>query len=576
MRKFTHVQTFGDLGFRITRILLVGLVIGITTSMAALALVELVVLASGWLGGLRNSSSPATAAVLTIGVPALGGLLVGYMVRQMSEQRPHTPADVILAAQSNMKLSGLSIRDGVYNYLASLVSLAAGASVGQYGPIVNMGATLAANLRRFSGTDSTVLIGCGVAGAISAAFNAPIAGIIFAHEVILRHYSLRAFAPITIAAAAAFYNSKFVFELTPLFHIEFMQIKYLGEFVMFTLTGILGGALAVLFLHAILYARLLGSRLPFSAPLRTMTAGLLIGLMALEIPEILGIGDQLMRQTLYAQDLSVLHITELLVAKLVASALCLGFGFAGGVFSPALLIGVLFGSLFGLGIDQLLPLSNIAVYAVCGMAAVTSPVIGAPLTTILIVFELTHSYELTTAVMISVVFSNVISYRLFGRSLFDFQLKSRGFDLSLGRDPLVLQTQRIASISRPGFSSIDLRATVEEAIEQLSQEAHSIIYALDQEQRFVGSVSLPGLLAQKDRLRRLGEIEELVNVHCLRFTPDTSIWTATSAIKGFVGESIPVVAPDSGELTGVIHATDLISAYTQTVRDLRSEETANA
>lgn len=576
MRKFTPVHTLGDLAFRVVRVLVVGLVIGVAASLAALALVELVELGTRWLGNLRNRSSTTTAIALTVLVPALGGLLVGLIVRHMSGQRPHNPADVILAAQSGMKLTRLGVRDGILNYIASLISLACGASVGQYGPIVNMGATLAANLRRFSGTDSTVLIGCGVAAAISAAFDAPIAGIIFAHEVILRHYSLRAFAPITIAAAAAFYNSKFVFDLTPLFQIEFMQIEYIGEFVMFTLTGILGGLLAVIFLRAILYARLGASRLPVSAPLRPMLAGLLIGLMALEVPEILGIGDQVMRQTLYAQNLSALHVTELLVAKLAASAVCLGFGFAGGVFGPSLLIGVLFGSLFGIGIDQLVPHSNIAVYAVCGMAAVTSPVIGAPLTTILIVFELTRSYELTTAVMISVVFSNIISYRLFGRSLFDFQLKSRGFDLSLGRDPLVLRTQRIASIVRPEFCQLGQQSTIAEAIDHLRRDGRGVAYLVDDQQRFVGSLTLADLLSQPQTAQSIQATVDLVNANCLRFSPDTSLWFAAGAVKGFVGESIPVVDPENDRLTGVIHEADLITAYTQTARELRSEETANA
>ena len=345
---------------------------------------------------------------------------------------------------------------------------------------------------------------------------------------------------------------------------------------MFTLTGVFAGLLAVIFLHAILYARLLGSRIPLKPQFKPMIAGLIIGLMALQIPEILGIGDQLMRQTLYAETLSALVVTELLIAKLVASALCLGFGFVGGVFSPALLLGVLFGSLFGITIDQFIPHSNIAVYAVCGMAAVTSPVIGAPLSTILIVFELTRSYELTTAVMISVVFSNIISYRLFGRSLFDFQLKSRGFDLSLGRDPLILQTQPISGIMRPDPSRIALQSSIAEAIACLQRDTHNEGYVIDAQQQLVGSISLVQLLQETDRARNLQEVEHLVNVHCLRFHSDTSLWSAAIAIKGYAGECIPIVEPGSEKLLGMIYASDLISAYMRTAQALRSEETANA
>ena len=576
MRKLHPIQTTGDLGLRIVRVLLVGVVIGVAASLLAFGLIALVSLGSEWIGLLKNRYPPLVAAMITVGTPALGGLLVGLIVHRMSERRPHNPADVILAAQSNLKLTSLKIRDGIYNYIASIVSLVSGASVGQYGPIVNMGATLAVNLRRWVRADATVLIGCGVAAAISAAFNAPIAGIVFAHEAILRHFSLRAFAPITIAASAAFYVSTFIFDSEHLFQTEFMQILYLGEFAAFTLVGILAGLLAVLFLHSILYARLLSSRIALNQKFRPMIAGLMVGILALEVPEILGIGDNVMRQTLYAESLSALHIGEILLAKFVASALCLGFGFAGGVFSPALLIGVLFGSLFGLSIDLFMPHSNIAVYAVCGMAAVTSPIIGAPLTTILIIFELTHSYELTTAVMISVVFSNMVSYRLFGRSLFDFQLKSRGFDLSQGRDPLILSTMTIANIARRACTRLKPGSNIPHAIEQLVADEVSEAYVVDEHQHFIGRVTLAALLAHGDSRQALMEVESLVDPHSLRFHPGTSIWDAMHDIKGYVGESIPIVDRDNGTLVGIIHESDLIRAYMQSAHELRSEETANA
>ena len=576
MRKLHPLQTTGDLSLRIVRVLLVGLVIGVAASLLALGLVAAVSLGTEWIGQLKNRYPPLLTAIITIATPALGGLLVGLIIHNMSEQRPHNPADAILAAQSNLKLTSLKFRDGIYNFIASIISLISGASVGQYGPIVNMGATLAVTLRRLIRTDATVLIGCGVAAAISAAFNAPIAGIVFAHEAILRHFSLRAFAPITIAASAAFYVSTFIFDSEHLFQTEFMQILYLGEFAAFTLIGILAGLLAVVFLHSILYARLLSSRVPLSQKFRPMIAGLLVGVLALEVPEVLGIGDNVMRQTLYAESLSALHIGEVLLAKFLASALCLGFGFAGGVFSPALLIGVLFGSLFGLSLDLFIPHSNIAVYAVCGMAAVTSPIIGAPLTTILIIFELTHSYELTTAVMISVVFSNMISYRLFGRSLFDFQLKSRGYDLSQGRDPLILSTMSIANIARRACTRLKPNIGTREAIKQLITDGVSEAYVVDAQQRFIGRVTLASLLLHKEEDRELMEVEGLVDIHSLRFHPGTSIWDAMHDVKGYVGESIPVVDRDNGKLAGIIHESDLIRAYMHTAHELRSEETANA
>jgi CIC family chloride channel protein len=576
MRGGSFIQTCGDLLSLVLRVLLVGLLIGSASSLVALAMIKFISYGGYRIVEFENSHPGLIAVLMIVGIPAIGGLIVGHIVQHMTYQRPHSPADVILAAQSNLKLAGLKLKDGLLDFIASTVSLVSGASLGQYGPIVTMGATLSAHLHRFTRTESTVLIGCGVAAAISSAFNAPIAGIVFAHEVILRHYSLRAFAPITVAASIGFYLSKFVFGAEHLFQMEFVQILYLAEFAGFTVIGILGGLLAVLFMNSIRYARILSTHTPLKQQFKPMVAGLCIGIIALQIPEILGVGDTTMRLTLYSPPSSAIEIATLLIAKIAAAAICLGFGFAGGVFSPALLIGVLFGTLFGMGVEQLFPYSNIAIYAVCGMAAVTSPVIGAPLTTILIIFELTHNYELTTAVMISVVFSNIIAYRLFGRSLFDFQLRNRGYDLSQGRDPLILSTMSIASVSHHSCTRVKPDISIQMAVDYLVKEGVNEAFVVDSQQHYLGSLSLYTLLKQTDHEISLLEARDLISKDDLQFTPTTSIWNAMHAIKGFIGEGVPVVDAQNQKLTGIVYEADLIEVYLQTARELRNEETANA
>ncbi len=576
MRESHLLHTSHDLISRITRVLLVGIVCGIAASLAALVLVKLVAGSSHWIIEFKQSIPGWLATLLTIGIPASGGLLVGQILLRMDIPRPQTPADVVLAVQSNLKLSTLKLKDSLLSFIATIVGLGSGASLGEYGPMVNIGAALSLKLQRISRTEPSVLIGCGVAAAISAGFHAPIAGIIFAHEVIIRHFSLRAFAPITIAASISYYISNAVFHTNYLFQFEFTQILYLAEYAGFILVGVLSGLLAVVFLRSVLYARLLAGKLAVAQQFKPAIAGLIIGVLALQIPDILGIGDQLMRHTLYNANPEALNLGTLLLAKIFAAALCLGFGFAGGVFSPALLIGMLFGSLMGLAIESLFPYANLPMYAICGMAALTSPVIGAPLTTILIVFELTHSYDLTTAVMVSVVFSNVVSYRLFGRSLFDFQLKSRGYDLSHGRDPLILNTLSISDISHQKFITVSLGTPVQTAIDQMLETRSNEAFALDSSGRFSGSISLVDLIQSSQQQGPGSLVDPIINRHCLSLTPDCSVWKAMNEIKGFVGEAVPIVDEQSEQLTGIIYETDLIDAYMQTTRELRSEETANA
>lgn len=570
------IQTSHDLILRVIRVLLVGVLCGTAASLAALVLVFSVSGISHWMTALKQSTPGLPGILLTICIPAIGGLIVGKVVRSMGIQRPQTPADVILAVQSNLKLSALKLKDSLLNFLAAIISLGSGASLGEYGPMVNIGATLSARLQKISRTEPTILIGCGVAAAISAGFHAPIAGVIFAHEAIIRHYSLRAFAPITIAASISFYISKAVFHTDYLFQFAFPQITYLAEYAGFILVGVLSGLLAVVFLRSMLYARLLAGKIPVAQQFKPAIAGLIIGLLALQLPDILGIGDQIMRQTLADTAPSALNLSVLLIAKIAAASLCLGFGFVGGVFSPSLLIGLLFGSLLGLGIEQLFPYANIPMYAICGMAALTSPVIGAPLTTIMIIFELTHSYDLTTAVMVSVVFSNVISYRLFGRSLFDFQLKMRGYDLEHGRDSLIMDTLSIQDISNINFITIRLGSPVSEAIDQLVEARANEAFALDHAQRFSGSVSLVDLIQLANKQGPDTPFDHIVNRRCLSLNPNCSVWLAMNKIKGFVGKAVPIVDEQSELLTGIIYETDLIDAYMRTTRELRNEETANA
>ena len=171
-----------------------------------------------------------------------------------------------------------------------------------------------------------------------------------------------------------------------------------------------------------------------------------------------------------------------------------------------------------MGVELLFPYANIPIYAVCGMAAVTSPIIGAPLATILVIFELTHSYELTTAVMISVVFSNVIAYRLFGRSLFDFQLKSRGYDLSHGRDPLILGTKPIGALARKNYTSLAPHTSVHDAIGLLIEKNTNQAFVLGEQQTFLGCIQLSRVVKHIQYADKpISDIEEIINPHCLRF-----------------------------------------------------------
>ena len=571
---------------RIVSIAALGMVAGALASLAAIAFVELVAVLNRWLLISPRSRFMVDDAqwllLATVCVPAAGGLIVGIVHRYIPERRSHGPPDVIRSVQG---LDGrIPARSGFLSALASVVSLGAGASVGQYGPLAHLGATLGslvARVNRHSRWMSTVGVGCGVAAAISTAFNAPIAGIIFAHEVVLRHYSLRAFAPITVAATIGYVIANVVFERPPLFRVEAVTSSSAPEFLGFILIGVGGAFVAVLYMRAILYSSRIARTLPIADYLKPMLAGAVLGLAALWLPDILGIGKETLRFAVIDHAFSPGELSLLLIAKILATALCIGFGFAGGVFSPALLIGILFGALAGNGAELLLGdlRSDIAIYAICGMVAVTSAVIGAPLTTILIVFELTRNYDLATAAMVSVVFSNLVSYRVFGRSLFDVQLRMRGFDLSAGRDKVILDHRSIESYVSREYTALAPETPLGEAKSRLLASRRHEGYVVDAGGAYLGTVKLEELVTSEEDggLGSDAAVARLAKREALIFTEKTSIWAAMERMGDFVGESIPVLEEgDGGRMLGVVFEATIVKAYLDTMKDIRREENAGA
>ena len=565
------------------RILLVsalGVVTGGTVGLAVVGFADVV----AWANALLPISPatragfaerPGLLALLTVLVPVAGGLAVGQILRLgLAGGAALGPADAILAVQGREPAPPL--RAGFVTSLAALVSLGMGASVGLYGPLVHLGATIgsiSAHLgRRLAGLRD-IAMACGAAAAIAAAFNAPIAGLIFAHEVVLRHYSLRAFAPVAVAAVTGYLISSAVLVRPALFLVAFDGVGHGYEFVLFAIAGLLAAFLAVAYMTAIFAATRIAERSPLAPWLRPAFAGLVLGLVALAVPGVLGVGKDTLASVIGAESLSAGGLAVLLVAKLAMTALCLGFGFVGGVFSPALMIGVLGGTLYGLGVAQLLPLdlTGVLPYAICGMMAVTSPVIGAPLSTILIVFELTHSYDLAIAATVAVVFSNLVANHVFGRSYFDVQLRERGFNLREGRDRAVLGRRKVARHVSAEYVALGPEQPVQTLIARLSASGYAEAFLTDGAGRFRGVVRLQDAVTRPEGMR----LRDLVAPDLVIFGERTTLLEAMERMRGFTGGAVPLVA-DDGRLLGVVPEGAVIGAYLDEIRSLRQEENAGA
>ena len=420
---------------------------------------------------------------------------------------------------------------------------------------------------------AAIAMSCGVAAAISTAFNAPIAGMVFAHEVVLRHYSIQAFAPTTVAAATGYVVANVVFERDALFLVQFAGVQHGYEFVLFGLLGLLAAGVAIGFMRLTLRCAELAVRSSISPVLRPACAGLAVGITALWLPDVMGVGQEALRFATIEGAFQIWELALLVIAKIALTALCIGFGFAGGVFSPALLIGILFGALCWMLVDTtgLLATSGIVAYAIFGMMAVTSAVIGAPLTTILIVIELTRNYDLTIAAMVAVVFSNLVSYRVYGRSLFDVQLARKGIDLSEGRDRARLSTHLVSDLLIEDFT----RCRPDELGRDVSRRASSVpwseVFVLDRNSHLEGVFD-----ARDGAADPSAPVSSLLRPVTLVFDETTTLAGAMRQLEGFVGDVIPVVDASSNRFLGAVTETAIIKAYLKAIHDLRREENATA
>ena len=286
-------------GLRVLVLTGVALIVGAAASVAAIALVDLVALLNTVLlvapkARVQWESLPLLVALATVLVPTLGGLAVGLIHRHLSPAgRPLGPPDVIEAVQFHRPLPDL--RSGLVSTATAALSLGAGASVGQYGPMVYLGALMgnvARRLRLGVPDLAGIAISCGVAAAIASAFNAPIAGVLFAHEVVLRHYATRAFAPVTVAAVTGYVIANVVFERPALFRIEVAGVAHGHEFALVAVLGLVVAVAAIAFMRLLLAVAPLGARFVGWPPLRTAAAGLAVGLTALALPDVLGIGTR--------------------------------------------------------------------------------------------------------------------------------------------------------------------------------------------------------------------------------------------------------------------------------------------
>ena len=376
---------------------------------------------------------------------------MGFLLQYLNAKRTGAVADVV-EARLNAGRS-LSLGQGLLSGLASAVSLGSGASAGREGPIVHLGASIAASTcNRFHLPNAArrMLLASGVAGAIAASFNTPIAGVLFAQEVILGYFALRSFVPLVLASVSATILSHAWFGNVAAFVVPPYQITSYFEIPAFILLGVVAAAVAIIFRLAVLMTDWVARNIDMPLIARPAAGGLLLGLIAIWFPEILGVGYDTTDAALKSQ-LTIAMMLALLFAKTAATAITLASRFGGGVFSPTLYLGAMTGGAFGLIATSVFPEmgSSEGLYAILGMGAVAAAVLGAPISTTIIVFELTGGLALSLALLLTVSIGCGISQAVLGRSFFQNQLEGRGVVLHEGPHREIMKSVHVADLMEP-------------------------------------------------------------------------------------------------------------------------------
>ncbi len=419
----------------------------------------------GLLYGSSEERLASTAAALPWQhvwlAPVLGGLVVGALLlladrlHALDEMRAQSVAEVIEARAVGK--GNIRFRTGIISAVITFVSLGSGASAGREGPAVHLGGTLASLASRTLGLkprNARTLLACGVAGAVAASFNAPLAGLLFALEVVLGHYALRVIAPTAVAATAGAVVARTYLGAQPAFVLPPVPKAGLVDFPAAVVLGLVCAGLAIVFatliVHGPLYVQKQASKIKLPLWALPPLGGILLGAMGIAFPQVLGVGYEATSTALHG-GYGLALLLMLVGAKIIATVIALSFRFGGGVFSPSIYLGAMTGAAFGALAAVVLGEGAAAqeFFAIVGMGALSGAVLGAPISTTLIVFELTQSYEASIAVLLAVSLATVLTQWVTRGNVFQKQIELRGYHLREGPQRLILQTVRVRDFMTP-------------------------------------------------------------------------------------------------------------------------------
>jgi CIC family chloride channel protein len=558
---------------------LYSLLIGVLAAIGALFFRSLIDFFQGlfWASGhtylQKLINSPWWLKVL---VPAAGGLVAGPVITfWVPEAKGPGVPEVI---------SSIAIRQSIMRHRVTVLKafvtsllIGCGASVGREGPIVQIGASIGSSLAQLFKLTPEMRRFCLAAGAaagIAATFNAPIAGTLFAVEIILMDIQVTYLSHIMISSIVASVLSTVFWGKFLTFHVTAFEWGHYWEFIVYLVIGVLAGLVAIVFVRLIYSTDELFRAIPVPEWIKPAIGGLLLGLLAIEVPNVMGVGYETIEMALKSS-LTLQLAVLVLVAKIVATALSIGSGMSGGILAPSLVLGSSLGTAVCLAFANFLPALSFRTvdFALAGMGAVVAGTTLAPMTAILTIFELTYSYEILLPLMLTCITSTLIVKLLFGYSAYEMKLIKQGISIQRGHAINVLRSLLVKNFMEKDFQtlqeSMPLSGIVQTIMKSTSKHPHFIVVNDDSE--------LTGILSLSDLKEQLGKLDvsrdtlyaaDLMTRKVVAIDADSNLEQAFNIFDKSGASCLPVLmTAESKRVVGILYKDDLFKIYHQRIID---------
>ena len=504
-------------------------------------------------------------------LPLLGGLLIGPLIHRFPTE---AKGDGVPSAMEAVALHGGIIRPRTVGLrtLTAAVTIGSGGSVGREAPIAQIGAAIGSivgQLLKVSSTRMRLLVACGAAGGIAAVFNAPIGGVFFSLEVLLGDFSAASFAPIVIASVVSTAVARQLLGNVLIFQVPAYILSGFQDLVISAVLGAFCGLAAIFFMRGLESAEkhFSSSRIPLWA--RTAVGGGMTGLIAIFFPHVLGT-DATTLDAAFEGTFPWFMLLLIGYLKIVATTFSLGSGGSGGVLGPAVFIGGILGAFVGTVVNVFFPgqVGFIGGYALIGMAAFLAPVIGGPITSVLILFEMAGNYAIILPLLVAVVNAMLVAHQFSRYSLYTHKLHEKGIDLVAGREESILKQVRVRDVMRREFHSVLPSAPFSNLASSFFNSKIDYLYLTGEEGDLTGVVSLTDLrpYLKEESLWDLVRAQDVATPDPVAVMPSESLLDALNKFAYRNVAQLPVVSdPHTRKLIGVVRRSDLLEGYQKTV-----------